>query len=93
MQPQVDVVRVDRLGVQGGDDRADRDDLDAPARVRADRGGGAAAQQLRRLLGGEPLRAGRARLGGELGAGNQVSRTVPSAAMVARPAATAPVVL
>ncbi len=93
MEAQVHVVRVDRLGVQGGDDRADRDDLDAPARVRADRGGGAAAQQLGRPLGGEPLRAGRTRLGGELGGREPGVEDGAVGGDRGEAAATAPVVL
>ncbi|BFO20500.1 hypothetical protein SHKM778_68880 [Streptomyces sp. KM77-8] len=93
VEAEVDVVRVDRLLGQRGDDRTDRDHLDAPAGVRTDRGTGAGAEQFGGTLGGEPLGAGRSGLVGQDGAGNQVSRTVPSAAMVARPAATAPVAL
>ncbi|GAA3239135.1 hypothetical protein GCM10020256_60010 [Streptomyces thermocoprophilus] len=67
VQPQIDVVGVDRLLVEGGDDRADRDHLDTAAGVRADRPARAGAQQLGGPLRGEPLRAGRAGLLDQLG--------------------------
>ncbi|BBJ44631.1 hypothetical protein SSPO_073490 [Streptomyces antimycoticus] len=67
MQPQIDVMRVQRLLVQRGDDRADGDDLDAAPGVRPDRVEGGLAQQLRGPLGVEPLGPGRAGLGGQLG--------------------------
>ena len=92
VQPQIGVVRVERLVVERGDDRADGDDLDAAAGVRPDGLRGALAEQLDGPLGGSrsvPAGPGSA---ASSGAGNQVSRTVPSAARVARPAATAPVV-
>lgn len=92
VQPQVRVVRVDRLLVQRGDDRADRDHFDAPAGVGPDGFGGAFTEQFDGTLGGQPLGVSGPGSVDSSGAGNQVSRTVPSAVRVARPAATAPVV-
>ena len=67
VQPQIDVVRVQRLVVQGGDDRTDGDDLDPAARVRAERLRRGLAEQLGGALGAQPLGPGGAGLGDELG--------------------------
>ncbi|EUA01639.1 hypothetical protein I547_3812 [Mycobacterium kansasii 824] len=86
MQPKVGVVRVGGDIVQRADDGADRDDFGAAIVVAADQ---------RDQLGGMSDSANREvpLLSDSVssGAGNQVSRTDPSAARVARPMPAAPV--
>jgi hypothetical protein len=69
VQTQIDVVRVDRLRVERGDDRADRHHLDVAAGVGADRLRGALSEEFHGPLGRQRLGAGRAGLHGQLGGG------------------------